>query len=119
LNSNEEDFDDEPTLFEWDEALASKLIGKHVIAGFVYLASDGISIEKRMQVHGVILDADPETGFTLSLKGKRLGETMMLPASTSGFVEASHGRYRLKGTDELVYDPDYTSLWTITARVLH
>lgn len=119
MGSDENVFDDEHSSSDWDEVLASKLIGKYVIAGFIYLASDGISVEKRMQVHGIILDANPEEGFTLSLKGKRLGETMQLPANTSAFIEASRGRYRLKGTDELVYDPDYTSLWTITARVLH
>ncbi len=103
----------------WDTHFAAALIGKYVIAGFVYLASDGATVRERVQVHGVITDVAAATGFVLSLRGKRVGETMTLPPDTRAFVKASPGRYRLKGTDELVYDPDYTSLWTITAPVLH
>jgi hypothetical protein len=103
----------------WDTALAVSLVGKYVIAGFIYLASDGATVRERVQVHGIITDVAAGTGFILSLRGKRLGETMTLPPNTRAFVKASPGRYRLKGTDEVVYDPDYTSLWTITAPVLH
>lgn len=103
----------------WDAALAAALVGKYVIAGFIYLASDGATVRERVQVHGIITDVAASTGFVLSLKGERDGETMTLPPNTRAFVPASPGRYRLKGTGEVVYDPDYTSLWTITAPVLH
>ncbi len=114
-----EDDDDASEGPAWDAVLAKSLIGKYVIAGFIYLASDGATVRERVQVHGVITGVAAATGFELSLKGERVGETMTLPPNTRAFVKASPGRYRLKGTGEVVYDPDYTSLWTITAPVLH
>jgi hypothetical protein len=103
----------------WDAALAASLLGKYVIAGFIYLASDGLTVRERVQVHGIITDVAAGIGFVLSLKGEREGETMTLPPNTRAFARASPGRYRLKGTGEAVYDPDYTSLWTVIAPVLH
>jgi len=113
------DVDEQPQASEWDQAFAANLIGKHIIAGFIYLGSDGVTVEKRVQVHGIIRDASPENGFTLELKGERAGETMTLPANTGAFFKADPGRYRLKDTNERVQNPDYTSLWTIIHRVLH
>jgi hypothetical protein len=111
--------DDSSSDSPWDPAMAAALVGKYVIAGFLYLASDGRTVRERVQVHGVITDVAPGSGFVLSLRGKRVGETLTLPPDTRAFVKASPGRYRLKGADEVVYDPDYTSLWTITTPVLH
>ncbi|HYP57366.1 MAG TPA: hypothetical protein VEQ35_03670 [Beijerinckia sp.] len=118
MTDRDDDDTDAPTT-EWDEALAASLIGKYVIAGFIYLERDGISVRERVQVHGIVVDATRGEGFTLSLKGKRLGETLTLPPNTNAFIKADAGKYRLKGTNELVYDPDYTSLWTINMPVLH
>ncbi|WP_026606853.1 hypothetical protein [Methylocapsa acidiphila] len=114
------DDEDEPSEGPgWDPALARKLVGKYVIAGFIYLEPDGATVRERVQVHGVIVEAAAPSGFVLSLRGKRAGETMTLPPDTRAFVKAGPGKYRLKGTNELVRDPDYTSLWTITAPILH
>jgi hypothetical protein len=98
---------------EWDTARAAALIGKYVIAGFLYADGEGTSQRSPFQFHGVIVDASPDKGFALSLRGSRVGETVMLPAKLDAFVEATPGRYRLKGTNEVVYDPDYVSLWTM------
>jgi len=114
------DEDDDAGLgLAWDPVLAAALVGKYVIAGFIYLEADGRTVRERVQVHGVITGGAETTGFVLSLRGKRVGETMTLPPDTRAFARASPGRYRLKGSDEVVRDPDYTSLWTITAPVLH
>lgn len=110
------DEDDERPLPEWDTRLAASLIGKYVIAGFIHLEPDGTTVRKRVQVHGVITDAAPETGFILSLRGERAGETMTLPPNPRAFTKASPGRYRLTGTGEVVWDPDYMSLWTVKAQ---
>ncbi len=113
------DVDEQPQASEWDPVFAAHLIGKYVIAGIVYLAGDGVTVEKRVQVHGIIREASLENGFTLELKGERAGETMVLPANTKAFFKADPGRYRLKESNERVQNPDYTSLWTILHRVLH
>jgi hypothetical protein len=114
-----DDEDDTKPLSPWDAALAAALGGKYIIAGFIYVEPDGITVRERVQVHGVITDVAATSGFVLSLKGKRLGETVTLPLNTSAFAKASPGRYRLNGTNEVVYDPDYTSLWTINLPILH
>jgi hypothetical protein len=104
---------------DWDTRIAAALIGKYVIAGFIHLEPDGTTVKQRTQVHGVITDAAPATGFVLSLRGERAGETLTLPPNTRAFTKASPGRYRLACTGETVWDPDYTSLWAITTPVLH
>lgn len=114
-----DDTEEDERPLEWDEALAAELVGKYVIAGFIHLERDGISVREKRQVHGVILDAQRDEGFHLALRGHGLGETIILPPNTSAFVKLSRGRYRLKGTDETVSNPDYTSLWTIKTPVLH
>jgi hypothetical protein len=115
----DKDVDEQAAASEWDAAVAENLIGKYVIAGIVYVASDGVTVEKRVQVHGIIVEASHENGFTLELKGERAGEKMTLPADTRAFFKADPGRYRLKDSNERVQNPDYTSLWTIIKRVLH
>lgn len=104
---------------DWDTRLAAALIGKYVIAAFIHLEPDGTTVRERRQVHGVITDAMPDIGFVLSLRGERAGETMTLPPNTRAFTKATPGRYRLTGTGEVVWDPDYTSLWTVTTPMLH
>jgi hypothetical protein len=120
MSEDEDERIDESAAFpEWDTRLAASLLGKYVIAGFIHLAPDGTTVKERVQVHGVITDAAPATGFVLSLRGDRVGETMTLPPNLRAFAKAGPGRYRLTGTGEVVWDPDYTSLWTVTARMLH
>jgi hypothetical protein len=117
--SDDSDQDENPPPPEWDTRLAASLLGKYVIAGFIHLAPDGTTVKERVQVHGVITDAAPATGFVLSLRGDRAGETMTLPPNLKAFAKASPGRYRLTGTGEVVWDPDFMSLWTVPARMLH
>lgn len=114
-----EDKDDHEPRPEWDTGFAAALVGKYVIAGFIHLEPDGTTVRGRIQVHGVITDVAPATGFVLSLRGERVGETLTLPPDTRAFTKAGPGRYRLKGTNEVVWDPDYTSLWTVTNAMLH
>ena len=110
--------DDEELGAGWNTKEAAALLGKYVIAAFIHVLPDG-TVRERSQVHGVIVDAEPSTGFVLSLRGKRLGETMTLPPNASAFIRADSGNYRLKSTNELVIDPDYTSLWTVTEQLIH
>lgn len=104
---------------QWDAALAASLVGKYVIVGFIYLEPDGTTVRERDQVHGIVTDVGPETGILLSLRGGHEGEVLTLPANTRAFAVASPGPYRLQASDEVVWDPDYTSLWTVTTPMLH
>jgi hypothetical protein len=114
-----DDTDDNRYRPRWDAALAASLVGKYVIAGFIHLEPDGVTIRERVQVHGIITEARPDTGFVLALRGSHAGETLTLPPNTQAFAQASPGRYRLHHSGEVVFDPDYTSLWTITTPRIH
>ncbi len=98
---------------EWDFDFARRLMGKYVMASFNYVERDGVTVREVEQVHGVVIDANRDEGFTLALRGARKGETILLPPNPSSFVKLAPGKYRLYATDERVVNPDYTSLWKI------
>ncbi len=104
---------------EWDFDFARRLMGKYVMASFSYIETDGVTVREHEQVHGVVIDATRDEGFTLALRGSRKGETMLLPPNPSSFVKLAPGKYRLSATGERVINPDYTSLWRIVVDAEH
>ncbi len=66
------------------------------------------------QFYGTVMSADPEEGITLRLAGSRSGEVYTLPPDLRAFFPARPGSYRLRGTGEVVIDPDYTTTWDLT-----
>jgi len=98
---------------EWDADFARRLLGKYVMASMNYVEADGTTVRRLEQYHGVVIDANPEDGFTLALRGKHKGKTIVLPPNPASFVKLAPGKYRLSATDEKVVNPDYTSLWKI------
>jgi hypothetical protein len=98
---------------EWDFDFARRLMGKYIMASFSYLKPDGVTVREHEQVHGVVIDATRDEGFTLALRGARKGETIVLPPNPSAFVKLAPGNYRLSSTNERVVNPDYTSLWRV------
>ena len=53
-------------------------------------------------------------GILLSLKGQRAGEQYNLPPDTRAIEIASAVEYRLRATGEVVADPDYTAMFSIS-----
>ena len=104
-------FDDGREAF--DHAFAQDLVGKVVLVGVTVNDKRG-EFRRQEQFFGRVTAADPVTGFTLELHGSRLGQTKVLPPATGAFTPAPPGTYRLRATDEVVVDPDYTSVWTLT-----
>jgi len=98
---------------DWDVGFARRLLGKYVMASMNYLEADGTTVRRLEQYHGVVIDANQVDGFTLALRGKYAGKTIVLPPNPSSFVKLAPGKYRLSATDEKVVNPDYTSLWKI------
>jgi hypothetical protein len=96
----------------WDEAIAESVVGKVVLVGLTYLEADGEVIE-RQQFFGTVVTAHCRNGILLSLKGQRAGEQYNLPPDTRAIEIASRGKYRLRGTGEVVTDPDYTAMFSI------
>lgn len=101
--------DDRPV---WDESIAESVVGKVVLVGLTYLEADGTLIEQQ-QFFGTVVSADLRTGILLSLKGQRSGEQYTLPPDTRAIEISSSGEYRLRGTGEVVTDPDYTVMFSI------
>jgi hypothetical protein len=97
---------------EWDE-----LIGKTVLLGLTFADADG-NVQQRVQRHGVIEVADPNSGIGIRLIGPGQPwdrELYRLPPDLRAFKEAEPGSYRLRSTGETVVDPDFTSAWEIRA----
>jgi hypothetical protein len=104
------DVDNRPV---WDETIAKNVVGKVVLVGLTYLEADGTLIEQQ-QFFGTVVSADSRKGILLSLEGQRAGEQYNLSPDTRAIEIASTGEYRLRGTGEVVTDPDYTATFSIT-----
>jgi hypothetical protein len=94
---------------EWDEAFAERLLGAVVLVGITRIASTG---ETQEQVYGTVERADAG-GIDIRLAGSRSGETFFLPPDPRAFFPAQPGSYRLRGTGEVIENPDYTTTWTV------
>jgi hypothetical protein len=105
-----DDIDERPV---WDETLAASVVGKIVLVGLTYVESGGRLIDQQ-QFFGRVMSADSRKGILLSLEGQRAGEHFNLPPDTRSIEKASSGEYRLRGTGELVADPDYTAMFSIS-----
>jgi hypothetical protein len=97
----------------WDQDEADWLIGKCVLVGVTYLASDGVTVSSQGQYHGKIVSADQEKGFAIECEGAWAGRTMGLPPVLSAFRPADPGEYKLRSTGEVVKDPDLLATWSI------
>jgi hypothetical protein len=62
---------------------------------------------------GIIVDVDPAVGVTINCQGENLGQKVTVPPHLSAIAPAGPGHYRLRGTGEVVIDPDFTTSWTI------
>ena len=89
------------------------LLGKTVIIGLTYYKADD-SFSHQVQMHGEIESADPKLGVSVRLEGIREGESYVLPPHFEAFERAPRGEYRLRETGEVIYDPDFTTTWSIT-----
>jgi len=101
---------------ELDENLVRKILGKRVLAGITYRDRDSDEIIKLEQFHGVMVRVSSRDGVIVQLND---GTERWLPPVLSRLEEASPGNYRLKGTGEVVVDPDYLSTWTVYPKEVH
>ena len=96
---------------EFDQALAESYIGKYILIGLTYLAHDDAFIEQ-VQMHGEIESVSCD-GIRISLRGKREGETWVMPPNLESVSAAKPGTYSLRSTGEIVEDPDLLATWTV------
>ena len=100
---------DEP---QWNQDDADWLVGKYVLVGVRYFASDGITELRLAQCHGRIVAAD-ESGIEIACEGLKRGEKMWLPPHLPAFTLADPGNYELRSTGEIIKDPDVLTTWDI------
>jgi hypothetical protein len=84
------------------------LLGKRLLVGLTQRGLDG-EVESLEQFHGLVDRINLREGLVLRLPS---GEERSIPPDLSRLEEASPGNYRLKGTGEVVVDPDFTVMWT-------
>jgi hypothetical protein len=85
-------------------------VGKHLLAGITVVDVAEEPIEQR-RVHGLIVRINPVEGVVIALHSS--GEEFKLPPDMGNFRVAPRGEYRLRGTGEVVVDPDLTCLWVL------
>ncbi|WP_150427881.1 hypothetical protein [Dechloromonas sp. CZR5] len=96
---------------EFDQELAESYVGKYILIGLTYLAHDDSFIEQ-VQLHGIIESVSGD-GVQISLRGKRDGETWLMPPNLDSVCAAKPGTYSLRSTGETVEDPDLLATWTV------
>ena len=99
----------------WDDAVAARIIGATVLVGVTHPAHGGRP-ERHEQFFGVVVEAVRGRGVLLDLSGTRAGEQHWLPPTTSTFVPADPGVYRLRSTGEEVVDGRLRRYYTLTER---
>jgi hypothetical protein len=99
----------------WDDDDADWLIGKYVLVGVTYLASDGETVTSQVQYHGRITKAAQAEGITIACEGTSAEKSLVLPPDLAVFTLARPGEYKLRSTGEVVHNPDMLASWTVTA----
>jgi hypothetical protein len=97
----------------WDDDLAQRLLGKVVLVGLTYMSVDGAVVEQQ-QFFGQAVSVDQRKGILVALSGIRSGEHFNLPPGTRAIDTAAPGEYRLRATGDVVVNPDYTAVFSVT-----
>lgn len=94
----------------FNEEEAKVIIGKHLLVGVTH-CNHNEEVTGVEQFHGEIVRASREEGIILRLSCS--GEERWVPPDLSRLEPAAPGNYKLKGTGEVVVDPDLLSMWTV------
>lgn len=101
----------------FDPAEGEALIGKYLLVGITHLTPDGEFVRQE-QLHGRIVAASAH-GIDVELAGVNAGRSWRMPPMIDALDAAEPGVYELKGTGELVENPDFAIMLTIRASRRH
>ena len=99
------------------DAEARELVGKTILIGVTYRDQSGAEIQQS-QMHGVVVSASAK-GVEVSLRGEQHGRNLSLPPDPRFFRVASPGNYRLRGTGEVVHNPQLLCTADVTVPTNH
>ena len=85
------------------------LIGKVILVGVTYVDQEERVLERK-QWWGVIESASASEGIRVNLKNS--SDPCVLPPDLEAIRRAAPGEYRLKGSNEIIRDPDFLTTWT-------
>jgi hypothetical protein len=92
------------------EEQAKILLGKRILVGITHCSKEGATVSQET-IHGTIERANPKEGLVVKLNG--LNEMRTVPLDVSRIKMARPGQYKLRGTEEVVEDPNYTMMLTL------
>jgi hypothetical protein len=99
------------SFLEMDQSLAASYIGKYLLVGMTYLDHNEKLLEQK-QFHGDIVRINDDEGIVIKLRGS--GNEFKLPPDIHSLKPAPQGEYRLRGSGEIVVNPDLMTTWTLT-----
>jgi len=71
---------------------------------------DGNEVVDYRQIRGTLMRLDAELGVQVTLAN---GQTFWLPGDPEAFEVAGPGEYRLRGSGEVVVNPDLLTVWSV------
>jgi hypothetical protein len=87
----------------------TRLVGRRVLVGISYVDAGGGPVDAA-EFCGRVSEV---RGGVVVLQDPASSEQVVLPADAEAYQPAAPGRYTLRGTGEVVTDPDYLSAWTV------
>lgn len=97
--------------YNWDEDFARNLLGRTLLVGITYLEQDG-SIAERQQIFGTVQSCNAKTGIVITLKES--GETFTVAPILEAIEPAKPGVYQMKDSDNVIINPDFTAMFSVT-----
>ena len=97
---------------EFDKKYANEITGKRILVGVTTLNKKGEKLET-IQFHGKILRVNARDGIVILRADTN--QEYALPPDLRSIFKAAPGEYKLRSTGEVVINPDYSTMWTITA----
>lgn len=88
----------------------TRLLGKCVLVGATYVCAG--ALDRQVELHGTVVSANPDDGVVVAVGGE--GIRVTLPRRLDVVQPAPPGRYRVRGSGELVVNPDLFLTCTVT-----
>jgi hypothetical protein len=97
---------------DWDAELATDLVGSTLLVGLTFLDASG-TVTGRRQIFGTVQSCDQEEG--IAIRTRAGGEIEVIAPVLDAIDVGEPGVYQLTDSDEVVENPDFTALITVTS----